>query len=66
MSTAMAGMQAQREVTVKLSISSQISVLMRNYKATSDYVAKIAELCPNSVNAYFDNDRWCTNRFGVS
>lgn len=26
-----------------------------NYKATSDYVAKIAELCPTGVDAYFDN-----------
>ena len=26
-----------------------------NYKATSDYVAKIAELCPNGIDAYFDN-----------
>ena len=28
---------------------------MRHYKATSDYVAKIAELCPNGIDAYFDN-----------
>ena len=37
-----------------------------NYKATSDYVAKIAELCPNGVNVSFDNVRWGTNKFGVS
>ena len=26
-----------------------------NYKTTSDYVAKIAELCPDGVDVYFDN-----------